>query len=1554
MPGEDDLHSGIAPGPSALRDLDAVLAAFLDAARADAGALLVLDPDRVQLELRAHRNLPDADVAALRRVSLTAGAGRIATEAAVSVDGPPASFSLPMLTAEGELVGSLLAYLPADDRGDAARAGALEAYAWRGAEIVERLRLEEEARRRAARERRRTAQIMALARVPAALADAGTTDEVVRIAAEAAREILGTHQAAASRRSHAGAEAVEYVSLSDKYAAYRGFEQAGKGLGIAEHILRERRPLRLSGAGLVGHPEWRGLRDAPGHPPLPDYLGAPLLARDGGALGLIQVSDKADGDELTEADEAVLVQLASMAASAIEAVEGAEDARRERMAAEAEARLRGLLAEASTAFAASLDLGDTLEAIARITVPALADGVVVHLLTTDGTLEPRHAVHRDPDRERAYRTVLERFAPRPEAPAGPGAAARTGEPQLFRAVTGELIGSVAQSEEHRRLLEALEAGSVIVAPMKASGRVVGTLALIRDRDAPPYDEKALEFARELGHRAALALDAARRYAIERELATDLERTLAERERFESLLFAQKEIFEQIAKGAPLPTILEMLVRAIEVESDGDLTAVLLLRDGSGLRIGAAPGLPPELAEAIDGAAIDGASPFWPAVHRGERVVVGDAEANLPAGALRDLVLAHGFRSFWASPIVSPEGAVLGLLVIFYAGSRGPARSHTILADVFVRAAALAIDLERDLTAIADQRRLLEAVITQMPSGVLVVGPDTEILLANKQIEEYASEPLRWGGTGQSHLGLRPGGEPYDAEEWPLVRALSHGETVTGEEIEYELADGRRAAMLASAAPVRDEAGRLVAAVLTMTDVTERRQAERRLAAQHAVSSILSRAEGLDDALPEILASLTEALEWAVGALWYLDESGGTLRCVHVYHRPGVAAEEFLEATRRMTCRPGIGLPGRVWASTEPVWVEDVTAEPNVPRGPAAAAAGLRRAVGTPIVVGGRVFGVLELFGAGRQEADPRILRMLASIGGQIGQFAERRRAEEQVRAERRRLGIALEAGQMGTWDWDIRSGKVHGSESMYRIVGAPTRDRTFSEFQRLVHRDDRASVTARLRRAVETGSSLRIEFRIVRPSGDTRWLEARGQVVRDESGTVTGITGVALDITERKRAEDRLRRDKRIVETLHRVGSAVTARLDLQEVAQLVTDAATQLTGASYGMFLSEQPEGGGARLFGLSGTPPATREGDWSPPAVASFPEAFGDLEPLRLDDATASVALARNPFSSALPPGSPPVRSYLAVPVVGSDGRIIGGLFFGHTAPGRFTEDDERIASGIAAQASIAIENARLFEESRREAAARQRAFEERDQVARALQKSLLPPGLPEIRGVDLAARYRPAGAEVAGDFYDVFPLRGHSWGIVVGDVCGKGAEAAAITALTRHSVRTAAMIERLPSRILHVLNEALLQSRQTGRFCTALFGRLARERGRMRLTVAAGGHPPLLVLRADGRIDRLDHTGTLLGVFDEIDVADRAFDLHPGDVAVLYTDGLVEARNAGVQFGEERLAETLAGCRGLGAEEIATRLERASWVFSRGRINDDLAIVVVGIPSRVRPSP
>ena len=292
---------------------------------------------------------------------------------------------------------------------------------------------------------------------------------------------------------------------------------------------------------------------------------------------------------------------------------------------------------------------------------------------------------------------------------------------------------------------------------------------------------------------------------------------------------------------------------------------------------------------------------------------------------------------------------------------------------------------------------------------------------------------------------------------------------------------------------------------------------------------------------------------------------------------------------------------------------------------------------------------------------------------------------------------------------------------------------------------------------------------------------------------------------------------------------------------------------------------------------------------------------------------------------------RSYVGVPVRVA-GRVAGVLHASSVRPGAFDGDDADFLQSIADSLAVTIDRRRLFDQ--------------RDRMASALERALLPTSIPTVPGFEIATMYRPShfGTEVGGDFYDVFG-EGTTWYLAIGDVCGKGPEAAAIMGMTRVSLRSLAREDddRPLPEVLALLNGFLLESELMGdRFCTVCLVRLEVAGGASTATTCLGGHPPPLVLRREGRLETIGRPGSLLGLFDDIRLHETRTELASGDALVLFTDGVTEIAPEDPTEGERSFRRALGEVVGEDAAGVVKNVER-SVLDPRGELRDDAALVV-----------
>lgn len=508
-----------------------------------------------------------------------------------------------------------------------------------------------------------------------------------------------------------------------------------------------------------------------------------------------------------------------------------------------------------------------------------------------------------------------------------------------------------------------------------------------------------------------------------------------------------------------------------------------------------------------------------------------------------------------------------------------------------------------------------------------------------------------------------------------------------------------------------------------------------------------------------------------------------------------------------------------------------------------------------------------------------------------------RRVLEETNA---RLSLALDAGRMGTWTADGDGRTLTLSPEARDVLRVPegVLPASFDDLLLHLHPDDRDAVRTALSHSLDWSAGQDIQARLADESAETRWVLLRGRVLAALPGRARSMVGVVVDISRHKRKEVR-------DAFLAHLASEVAA--PAEPVRKMHVLAATLSSGVGEACVVRVT----------ATGEPPlvvAAIDGH----ECAAPPDDIGD-------EAWLAAVLAETPEGD--------VRSSGPVPLVigaGATGTIVVGR---RSSRFEFSADDHDLLHQASAGAGVAIENGRLFE--------RQRA------IAETLQRNLLPPELPAIADIDMAAAYAAAGEgiEVGGDFYDAFETAKGCWVVAIGDVCGKGTGAAALTALARHSMRVAALAEPNPGRILEALNLTLRRHVATeSPLMTAACVLIDRRPGHMEVTLARAGHPPPLLVKAGGEVIELEPPGPLLGVFDSISVQEIDVIFDEDDALVLYTDGVTETRGRDGLFGSERLQQAATGVTGLSASEVVERIESEAGAYRSGPSVDDVAIVVL----------
>jgi PAS domain S-box-containing protein len=450
----------------------------------------------------------------------------------------------------------------------------------------------------------------------------------------------------------------------------------------------------------------------------------------------------------------------------------------------------------------------------------------------------------------------------------------------------------------------------------------------------------------------------------------------------------------------------------------------------------------------------------------------------------------------------------------------------------------------------------------------------------------------------------------------------------------------------------------------------------------------------------------------------------------------------------------------------------------------------------------------------------------------------------------------------------------------------------------------------------------------VKSTGEEHWTMVKASPLRNDEGQVTAAISVMEDITAQKRSEIAQR-------FLAEAGKALSGSLDYHRTLREVANAAVPEVADWCAV---EMPgDAGELELVALVHEDPQTvamayesrRRYPPQPEAVQGAYNVMRTGEPEHYPEVTdAMLREAAIDDEHLAVMRSLDLRSAVIVPIV-ADGETLGTitLIAGSTRP-RFEAPELDMAVELGRRAGLALRNARVHTE--------------RSQVLQTLQRSMMPPRLPKVPGLQIAARYRPVAqdAELGGDFYDVFGLPCGDWAVVVGDVCGKGAEAAALTALARHTIRAAALREGKPQVILRMLNDAFREQIHDGRYCTVAMAKFHQSESGRSVEIVSAGHPLPIHVPASGRARPAGSHGTLLGIVGEPTLPSKRLELAPGDGLVLYTDGIA----SGTRIDETEFTASIIDEIGNGsADEMASKLERVAVERSRFDQRDDVAIVV-----------
>ena len=616
-------------------------------------------------------------------------------------------------------------------------------------------------------------------------------------------------------------------------------------------------------------------------------------------------------------------------------------------------------------------------------------------------------------------------------------------------------------------------------------------------------------------------------------------------RAESLLAAEKRVLEMIAGGANLTDILDDLCRTIDAHSPGTITTVLLMDpDGKRLWPVAGPHVPLGWARLITPLEIGpsvgscGAAAFLK-----KPIIVSDIASDplfvdYHDGVYRDLALSYGLGASWSQPLISKSGDVLGTFAMYFPEPRSPIDNDLELIKRAGQVALIAIERKRAETALQESEERFRRMADTIPEVIWIKSLDPEkVLYVSPSFERIWGFPA---GDLYQNPGLWTESiHPEDRER--VVSTFTQwiaGKDVDFHDIEFRIiqSDGTIRWIHERGVLSLNEHEKPCRVSGISTDVTERKQAEQRLMTQHAVTQMLAEATTLEEVTPKILKTVCDLLLWDLGALWSIDREAGVLRCVEIWHRQSIEVPRFETVTRESTFAPEIGLPGRVWSSREPAYIPDVVHDANFLRASDAAREGLHAALAFPILLGTDVLGVIDFFSHEIRQPDQELLNMMAALGSQIGQFIERKRAEDELRRSEAYLAEAQRLSLTGSFGWKVATGELFWSKETFCILGYDSTTKpTLELVLDRVYPEDLTLVQQTFDRASRERANVDFEHRLLFPDDTVRCVHVRAHAVSDSSGALEYV-GAVSDVTARKLAEEKLRQDER---ELRRITDAI-------------------------------------------------------------------------------------------------------------------------------------------------------------------------------------------------------------------------------------------------------------------------------------------------------------------------------------------------------------------------------------------------------------------------------
>ncbi len=488
------------------------------------------------------------------------------------------------------------------------------------------------------------------------------------------------------------------------------------------------------------------------------------------------------------------------------------------------------------------------------------------------------------------------------------------------------------------------------------------------------------------------------------------RDITEGKKEDEFRAGQSRVLEMIATGAPLPDVLKNLVLLIEMQSDDMLCSVLMLSDdGLHIRHGAAPNLPEIYVQAVNGAPIGPKNgSCGTAMFLGKQVIVTDMLQDPLWADYRELAKLSGLRACWSTPIRSGSGKVMGSFAMYYREPKAPTGSEARLTEVATHIAGIAIDHERAQESLrASEERFGKAFNANPHPMSLALLDDGHIIEVNESFVELSgyARPELIGRTSLEAIWELP------LSRSELVQRVKDQGAVRDIEAKIHTKAGKSRIVLLSSLIV--EIGGQNCLLSVSNDITERRRAEQQLSLLQAITFEVALAPDLSAALEVVLRRVCETTGWVLGQAWVPREDGTALEINSAWFTTAAGLEGFRLGSENTRLPPGVGLPGRVWSSKQPVWIRDVTVDPNFPRSVLAQESGLKAAFALPIICDDEVIAVIEFFMREPQDEDERLVRVVIAVAAQLDLAIEHKRSEEQLRKTQTELAHVSRVTTMG-------------------------------------------------------------------------------------------------------------------------------------------------------------------------------------------------------------------------------------------------------------------------------------------------------------------------------------------------------------------------------------------------------------------------------------------------------------------------------------------------------------------------------------------------------------